>query len=116
MFKFGASVAALLAKLRLLAPEGDLIDGVELAAETEPLCQKLLSDLDRWQGDCLELPLSRLVRLIYDQTGLEAARKSVLASILLWKRLCQRSTKSSTLSKPSLRTTTAICKIKQISD
>ena len=61
----------LLAKLRLLAPEGDLIDGVELAAGEEPLCQKLLADLDRWQGESLELPLSRLVRLIYDQTGAE---------------------------------------------
>ena len=62
----------LLAKLRLLAPQGDLIDGVTLAAGEEPLCAKVLEDLDRWQGESLELPLSRLVRLIYDQTGMEA--------------------------------------------
>ena len=62
---------ALLAKLRLLAPEDDLIDGVELAAGEEPLCARVLADLERWQAESLELPLSRLVRLIYDQTGAE---------------------------------------------
>ncbi len=62
----------LLARLRLLAPEGDLIDGLELAAKTEPLCARVLADLDRWQAESLELPLSRLVRLIYDDTGAES--------------------------------------------
>ncbi len=62
----------LLAHIRLLAPKGDLIDGVEQAALTEPLCAKMLADLDRWQSESLELPLSRLVRLIYDETGAES--------------------------------------------
>ena len=61
----------LLARLRLLAPKGDLIDGLEIAAQTEPLCAKVLEDLDRWSAEAMELPLSRLVRLIYDQTGAE---------------------------------------------
>ena len=61
----------LLARLRLLAPEGDLLDGLERAAASEPLCAKMLSDLDRWQEESRELPLSRLVRLIYDETGAE---------------------------------------------
>ena len=61
----------LLARLRLLAPEGDLLDGLEQAAQTEPLCAKVLADLDRWQEESRELPLSRLVRLIYDETGAE---------------------------------------------
>jgi len=61
----------LLARLRLLAPEGDLLDGVERAAQTESLCAKLLADLDHWQEESMELPLSRLVRLIYDETGAE---------------------------------------------
>lgn len=61
----------LLAQLRLLAPQGDLLDGLEQAAQTEPLCAKVLADLDRWQAESRELPLSRLVRLIYDETGAE---------------------------------------------
>ncbi len=60
-----------LARLRLVAPEGDLIDGLTLAAANDPLCARVLADLDRWQEESLELPLSRLVRLIYDQTGAE---------------------------------------------
>ncbi len=61
-----------LARLRLLAPRGDLIDGLEQAALTEPLCARVLADLDRWQRESRELPLSRLVRLIYDDTGAES--------------------------------------------
>lgn len=61
----------LLARLRLLAPRGDLLDGLEQAAQTEPLCAKVLADLDHWQEESRELPLSRLVRLIYDETGAE---------------------------------------------
>ena len=61
----------LLARLRLLAPQGDLLDGLEQAAQTQPLCAKVLADLDRWQEESRELPLSRLVRLIYDETGAE---------------------------------------------
>ena len=59
----------LLARLRLLAPQGDLIDGVE--QNDDPLCKRVLSDLDRWSGEARALPLSRLVRLIYDETGAE---------------------------------------------
>lgn len=61
----------LLARLRLLAPKGDLLDGLEQAAQREPLCAKVLADLDHWQEESRELPLSRLVRLIYDETGAE---------------------------------------------
>ena len=61
----------LLAEIRLLAPEGDLLDGLEQAAATHPLCARVLSDLDRWWESARELPLSRLVRLIYDETGAE---------------------------------------------
>lgn len=61
----------LLAKLRLLAPDGDLIDGLEIAAQTDGLCARVLADLDRWADESMELHLSRLVRLIYDQTGAE---------------------------------------------
>ena len=61
----------LLANLRLLAPNGDLLDGLEHAAETDELCARVLSDLDRWSEAARELPLSRLVRLIYDETGAE---------------------------------------------
>ena len=59
----------LLARLRLLAPDGDLIDGVE--GSDDPLCRRMLSDLDRWSGEVRALPLSRLIRLIYDETGAE---------------------------------------------
>jgi len=59
----------LLARLRLQAPDGDLIDGVEQS--DEPLCKRVLSDLDRWSGEVRALPLSRLIRLIYDETGAE---------------------------------------------
>ncbi len=59
----------LLARLRLLAPQGDLIDGLERS--DEPLCKRVLADLDRWSGEVRALPLSRLVRLIYDDTGAE---------------------------------------------
>ena len=60
----------LLAQLRLQVPKGgDLLDGVE--ASDAPLCRKLLADLDRWSGEARALPLSRLVRLIYDETGAE---------------------------------------------
>ncbi len=61
-----------LARLRLLCPKGDLIDGLEQAALTDPLCARVLADLDRWQAESRELPLSRLVRLIYDDTGAES--------------------------------------------
>jgi len=61
----------LLAEIRLLAPEKDLLDGLEQAADTHPLCARVLSDLDRWWEAARELPLSRLVRLIYDETGAE---------------------------------------------
>ena len=61
----------LLARLRLLAPDGDMIDGLERAAGTEPLCARVLADLDRWTEESRELPPSRLVRLIYDETGAE---------------------------------------------
>ena len=59
----------LLAQLRLLAPEGDLIDGAERSEE--PLCRRMLADLDRWCDQMRALPLSRLIRLIYDETGAE---------------------------------------------
>ena len=59
----------LLARLRLQAPDGDLIDGVEQS--DEPLCKRVLADLDRWSGEARALPLSRLIRLIYDETGAE---------------------------------------------
>ena len=59
----------LLARLRLQAPHGDLIDGVEQS--DEPLCKRMLADLDRWSGEVRALPLSRLIRLIYDETGAE---------------------------------------------
>ena len=59
----------LLVRLRLLVPDGDLIDGVE--ASGEPLCKRVLTDLDRWCDQMAALPLSRLIRLIYDETGAE---------------------------------------------
>ncbi len=61
----------LLARLRLLCPEGDMIDGVILAAKEEPLCAQVLADLERWEQAAREVPLSQLIRLIYDDTGAE---------------------------------------------
>ncbi len=62
----------LLARLRLAAPQGDLIDGLEECADTEPLCRRLLEDLDRWSENARELPPSQLLRMIYDETGAES--------------------------------------------
>ena len=65
------------------------------------------------QGEDVVVHHSRLQRLVRS-VGLSvpaSLRKSVLPSILLWKRLCQSCTRSLTLSRTSSRSTTAICRI-----
>ncbi|MBQ7492209.1 MAG: helicase-exonuclease AddAB subunit AddA [Clostridia bacterium] len=61
-----------LARLRLKKEKSDLIECVAAAAEDgDARCTAFLADLDRWDQAALELPLSRLIRLIYDETGAE---------------------------------------------
>lgn len=62
----------LLAKLRLAAGEGDLIDGLNALAASEPLCARLLLDLERYSESARERPLSALIRQIYSLTGAES--------------------------------------------
>lgn len=61
-----------LARLRLKKENVDLIECVAAAAEDgDARCAAFLADLDRWDQAALELPLTRLIRLIYDETGAE---------------------------------------------
>ena len=62
----------LLARLRLAAGEGDLIDGLNALAVSEPLCARLLLDLERYTESARERPLSALLRQIYSLTGAES--------------------------------------------
>ena len=62
----------LLARLRLAAGEGDLIDGLNALAASEPLCTRLLLDLERYTESARERPVSALLRQIYSLTGAES--------------------------------------------
>lgn len=62
----------LLARLRIAADGGDLIDGLNALADTDALCARVLSDLDGYCESALELPLSALIRQIYSRTGAES--------------------------------------------
>lgn len=62
----------LLAKLRLAAGEGDLIDGLYALEQEEPLCARFLAQLEEHCESARELPLSALLRHIYSRTGAES--------------------------------------------
>lgn len=62
----------LLARLRIAAGDGDLIDGLNTLGKTDALCAKVLSDLDGYCESALEMPLSALLRQIYSRTGAES--------------------------------------------
>ncbi|MBR5390124.1 MAG: helicase-exonuclease AddAB subunit AddA [Clostridia bacterium] len=59
-----------LTRLRLQKRDCDLIECVVAAAEAgDARSAAVIADLDRWDQAALEMPLSRLVRMIYDETG-----------------------------------------------
>lgn len=60
-----------LAEIRLQSGDGELLDGLYKLSETDPACRKVLRDLAHYREEALELPPSRLLRLIYDETGAE---------------------------------------------